>query len=283
MALKTSKSKTTSSRASSAPAPDLPLVALAVGGIVLTGYLSYTQWFGQPLAYCSEGSSCDLVQSSRWSTLFGLPIAVWGLAAYALLATLAASRAKLRSRALLMAGIVALSFSVYLNIAVRADLGVSCAYCLASLALLATAVAWLLMRLARENSRRLLDWSVQSLALAALVIIAAHLHYAGAFDPAAGPEDPELRALAEHLAATGAQFYGASWCPHCQEQKALFTGSAARLPYVECSPHGRNTPPATVCVELNIKNYPTWIINGRRYQNVLSIEQLKRASDFAGS
>ena len=36
-----------------------------------------------------------------------------------------------------------------------------------------------------------------------------HLHYQGVFDPAAGPEDPRLRALAEHLTEAGARFYGA--------------------------------------------------------------------------
>lgn len=60
------------------------------------------------------------------------------------------------------------------------------------------------------------------------------------------------------LQEKGATFYGAFWCPHCQEQKALFGRSAKRLPYVECStPDGKAQLP--VCIEKNIESYPTWI------------------------
>ena len=53
-------------------------------------------------------------------------------------------------------------------------------------------------------------------------------------------EDPRLRALAQHLAQSDAKFYGASWCPACNEQKRVFGAAARHLPYVECSPDGRN-------------------------------------------
>jgi len=37
------------------------------------------------------------------------------------------------------------------------------------------------------------------------------MHYSGVFDPAAGPEDPYLRGLAEHLSKEKAVIYGAFW------------------------------------------------------------------------
>jgi thiol-disulfide isomerase/thioredoxin len=39
-------------------------------------------------------------------------------------------------------------------------------------------------------------------------------------------------ALASCLKEKGAVFYGAFWCPHCQNQKAMFGKSAKLLPYV---------------------------------------------------
>ena len=36
------------------------------------------------------------------------------------------------------------------------------------------------------------------------------------------------------------------------------------------------------CVAAEISGYPTWIINGRRFQQVLSIDELKRYSRFEG-
>ena len=75
--------------------------------------------------------------------------------------------------------------------------------------------------------------------IATLLVGGLHLHYSGVFDAAAGPEDPQLQALAIHLADSGVKFYGAYWCPRCQEQKAVFEASAKRLPYVECSSGGQ--------------------------------------------
>ena len=83
-------------------------------------------------------------------------------------------------------------------------------------------------------------------ALAALVILLLHANYVAPQAEPAGPEDPMTRALAEYLTEEGALFYGASWCPHCQEQKRLFGASASRLPYIECSPAGPQHPAGAV-------------------------------------
>lgn len=55
----------------------------------------------------------------------------------------------------------------------------------------------------------------------------------------------------------GATFFGAFWCPHCQNQKALFGRSARLLPYVECStPDGKGQ--LQVCIDKKVTGYPTW-------------------------
>ena len=41
--------------------------------------------------------------------------------------------------------------------------------------------------------------------------------------------------FAQCLKDQGATFYGAFWCPHCKDTKALFGSSVNLLPYVECS------------------------------------------------
>jgi hypothetical protein len=90
-----------------------------------------------------------------------------------------------------------------------------------------------------------------------------------------------IRALAEHLAEQDVVFYGASWCPHCQEQKRLFGASADRLPYVECSLGGPNAPQSAACRTAGIQSYPTWVINGRAtVGQVLTLAQLADATGF---
>ena len=87
-------------------------------------------------------------------------------------------------------------------------------------------------------------------------------------------------ALAEHLERSGARFYGAYWCPKCNEQKRAFGGAARRLPYVECSPNGRNGGIAFDCASAGIYSYPTWVIGGRQYTGVLSPERLAAMSGY---
>src|SRR3989344_8083454 len=43
-----------------------------------------------------------------------------------------------------------------------------------------------------------------------------------------------LDEFARCLKDRGAIFYGAFWCPHCQNQKTMFGRSSRLLPYVEC-------------------------------------------------
>ena len=93
-------------------------------------------------------------------------------------------------------------------------------------------------------------------------------------------DDPWVRGLAEHLTTSGAKLYAAYWCPHCIEQKELFGGAAARLPYVECSPRGPNAPQAAECIAKNIRGYPTWVINGVPYTGTQSLDALAQASNY---
>ena len=74
--------------------------------------------------------------------------------------------------------------------------------------------------------------------------------------------------------------YGAYWCPHCQQQKEIFGTAANRLPYIECSPDGQNAPQAGECRDAHIQSYPTWVINGKRIEEVLSLKQLADSTGF---
>ncbi len=194
--------------------PDWPLLALALAGMALSGYLALTGLLGAQPAYCTEGSACDIVQASRWGTLLGMPTALWGFGLYAVLGYIAWRVRDPRHHwqwAWLLA-LVGLAYSVYLTAVSVLVLEATCAYCLASLALLAAIFAVLTVR--KPAPLPGFSWPVwggQAAALAAVLVVGLHLHYSGVFDPAAGPEDPYLKALTRHLDETGAVFYGAYW------------------------------------------------------------------------
>lgn len=80
---------------------------------------------------------------------------------------------------------------------------------------------------------------------------------------------------------SGAKFYGAFWCPHCREQKAMFGSSVKLLPYVECStPDGQSQ--TAVCKEKEIKSYPTWTFaNGETGNGTLDFKALASSTGCA--
>jgi len=96
---------------------------------------------------------------------------------------------------------------------------------------------------------------------------------------ATGPASPYQEALARHLRDSGARFYGASWCPACREQKRLFGTAASELPYVECDAASAGAR-TDLCVQANVRNFPTWTIRGGRHEGVLPLATLANLSAF---
>lgn len=81
--------------------------------------------------------------------------------------------------------------------------------------------------------------------------------------------------FAQCIASSGATFYGAFWCPHCQDTKALFGDSERLLPYVECSPNGPSQPQTKVCTDAGVESYPTWVFkDGSRLTGEQSLTTL---------
>ncbi len=161
------------------------------------------------------------------------------------------------------------------------EIEATCGYCLASFALINLLLALVVLRRPSQTPGR--EWRKTlpfPVGAAIALALGLHLHFSGVFDPAAGPEDPYLKALATHLQESGARFYGAYWCRACREQKTLFAASVNRLPYTECAPSGPNGPLAAACVVQDIRRYPTWIVDGRRLTGVVDVERLARASKF---
>lgn len=110
-----------------------------------------------------------------------------------------------------------------------------------------------------------------------VLVVAGVVYYAAKKDNAPSVYND----FAACIANTGTKFYGAFWCPHCQEQKKMFGTSAKLLPYVECStPDGQGQ--LEVCIDEEIKGYPTWKFpNGQIESNVLSLDQLSSITGCA--
>ncbi len=285
--------KSRTRRAKSAPLPEThtlratanwPLLALSVVGMLLTAYLTWARFTGSAVQGCAVGGGCDVVLASRWGTLLGLPTSLWGLFAYATLAGIAfVRRADRQWSWAWTVALVGVCYSVYLTTVSLTILQSACPYCLTSLALMSSILALVVMQRPVELADRSWLWlAAGRVAAAAVVILVVHGGNIRPLEEPTGPEDPKVRALAEHLSEKGVLFYGASWCPHCQEQKRLFGASAKRLPYVECGIGGPNAPQAPSCDVAGVQTYPTWFINGKAYSvgQVLTLAELANATGF---
>jgi uncharacterized membrane protein len=281
---KKSKSKRTQqndtvSKAPLRSAPNWALLAISIAGMALTSYLTFTSWSGGSVRGCSAGSGCDVVLTSRWATMFGLPTAFWGFLAYAGLAGIAFIKpAGKHWRYAWTAAFLGFAYSVYLTTVSLTVLDATCPYCLTSLALMTAILALTTYQRPRDLPNfSWRPWLTRKIPAAAAFVFALHLQYVAV--PSV-PESAIARPLAEHLTAIGAKFYGASWCEHCQQQKKYFGSAANRLPYIECKLGGPNAPMARPCLENYITSFPTWVIKDQRVEGVLTLTHLSELSGF---
>jgi hypothetical protein len=74
--------------------------------------------------------------------------------------------------------------------------------------------------------------------------------------------------FAQCLTDNGAVMYGAYWCSHCNAQKSDFGDSFEHINYVECADDTER------CTADGIEGFPTWVIDGQKYQGKQSLKML---------
>ena len=112
------------------------LGVLAAVGLMISAYLTWTHFMGVAPVCISGSGGCETVQSSRYATIFGIPVAALGVVAYAGILLSAA----LRSVAVVYLGflisLVGTLFSVYLTYLEVFAIHALCQWCLASAAIM---------------------------------------------------------------------------------------------------------------------------------------------------
>ena len=192
--------------------PDWPVAAFAAAGFALSAYLAWTKWAGATAAFCERGSGCDIVQASRYATFLGLPTAAWGIALYATVLALAlAGSTSGRWTAAFALGVAAVAFSAYLTYIALGELHAVCPYCFADAVIAPALLTTLLVRGPRGAGRRSASRAGRLVGIGAIVSVATVVFAAGVFVTGATAPASYQGALAHHLAASGAVFYGAFW------------------------------------------------------------------------
>jgi hypothetical protein len=228
-----------------------------------------------------------VVRASSYGRVAGLPVALLGVVYFAVVGAVSAVPTLRRRGLLQVLGGIGLGAALVFVALQAAVIRAWCPYCL-----VADAAAVLIgIRALTIRSRARIGRVVVGAVLAVAVLLIGY-----GLDTAATATAPtvatstgtsdggtmspdQLAALADHLRDSGAVFYGAYWCPHCQNQKQMFGAAASRLPYVECDPGGTNAQP-DACQAAGVKAYPTWIVNGQRMEGEVQPAELARLSGF---
>jgi uncharacterized membrane protein len=112
------------------------MVVFAVLGLAIAAYLTYVHYADINPA-CTAGTSCVKVQTSEWSDLAGVPVALLGLIGYVgILASLLLSDREETRLATLGLTVVGLGFSAYLTYRELFSIHAICEWCVASAVIL---------------------------------------------------------------------------------------------------------------------------------------------------
>lgn len=267
------------------------VTVLALFGAGLTGYLTVSHYLGGGVALCeAKGEGCDLVLSSEYAKVFGVPLPLFGVVGYLTLAGLAIApkffpdskqQDRVRSTTAFLQFMVStatLVFSAYLMYLLAFVLKTPCLYCISS-AVTVTAI-WIMTVWGNR-------WSdIGQLVFAGFIVgiitTTGTLVIYGIQSQLVAVNNSFAGRLVAHLQRTNSKMYGAFWCPHCREQKALFGDAAKQIPYVECDPRGEN-PQVELCRQKQITGYPTWEINGQMVSGLQTLDQLADLSGYQGA
>jgi uncharacterized membrane protein len=124
-------------------------IAMSAAGIAIAGYLTYVHYAGiSPV--CEIARGCEKVQSSEWSKVAGVPVALLGLLGYVgILAALLVPGETAATAAAGMA-LIGAGFSAYLTYREVFTIEAVCIWCVASAPLMAALAVVTALRLARQ-------------------------------------------------------------------------------------------------------------------------------------
>jgi uncharacterized membrane protein len=132
----------------------LALIVLALAGAGVAGYLTYVHYAGiNPV--CMTGGSCEKVQTSIYSELAGVPVALIGLLGYlAILALLFAGESETLKFATATLTLIGFAFSAYLTYREVYSIHAICEWCASSAVILTAMTPLSVWRFLRVPSER---------------------------------------------------------------------------------------------------------------------------------
>jgi uncharacterized membrane protein len=107
------------------------VAVVGAAGLGIAAYLTWVHYHPEALV-CSTGGGCETVQQSKYAVLLGVPIAIYGLVAWAAVLVLVALDTPLARVLVTAVALVSAAFAVYLVVLQVAVIDAICVWCMAN-------------------------------------------------------------------------------------------------------------------------------------------------------
>lgn len=254
------------------------IIILSLVGLGIMAYLTYIHYANvQSFCDITQEVSCDVVTTSIYSEIFGVPVSVLGLLYFAgILALMLYRKKKEVFQAVFLLTLFALIPSLYLSLTEFLFIKSICILCETSKVLM---FGILIASFAAARSFVKID-----MRLAAPVIIAGLVASGITYFAQVGNVSREDHSeLAACLNERGVIYYKSVRCSSCRRQEQLLGAAYAKLNSVECHPEGEN-PQVELCLKKRIEKTPTFLLekNGVEIKRLEGLQQVEALASFAG-
>lgn len=250
---------------------------LSAAGFIISSYLTYIH-YASAKSFCdlSETVSCDVVTTSIYSEVFGIPLSILGMGYFAIvfIIVLVGKNRGVFQPILLLSAFVLMP-SYYLT---GIEIFVLKAYCilceLSKLLMVGIAVISIIV----------LKWKLSQLGrmIAPVVIAGIAASAVTYFAQTAVSTKTDYSSFVDSLNKKGVVYYKSVKCSNCRRQEKLLGKAYPKLNSVECHPEGKNPQPE-LCLSKGIKKTPTFLLekDGQEIKRLEGLQQIKNIANWA--
>ena len=254
------------------------IAIIAVAGLAIMTYLTYIH-YANVKSFCdlSAEVSCDVVTTSIYSEVFGIPVSVLGLLYFAAVLVISLVKRSLPIfQSLFFLTVFVLIPSLYLTLTEILFIKSFCILCETSKALMLAILVILFM--AVRNSTKDIGRLVIPVVIAGLVVSGVLF-----FAQTGTVVKKDYSDLVEQINKAGWVYYKSYTCSNCRRQEKLLGEAYNKLNSVECHPDGPNGNPE-LCLKNNITKTPTWILerDGAEVRRVEGLQTIEALTEMAG-
>lgn len=254
------------------------VILLSVFGLAIMIYLTYIH-FAKAKSFCdlSETVSCDVVTTSIYSEIFGIPISILGLSYFALVLYLMIAKYSDKIyRNLIFLTLFSLVPSLYLTSTEIFLIKAFCPLCETSKIIM----FGILITSCIVVGKKLKETLRMSVPILIAGLVAAGVMY---FAQTGTLIKRDYTPLADALNKKGVVYYASFKCNNCKRQEKLLGEAYKLLNHVECHPEGPGGNPE-LCLQKKIDHTPTFLIEkeGLEIERKVGLQSIEELSNLAG-